>query len=453
MIEFHKGDIINDEYEIIKLLSQGSFGKVYKGKSINRQCKVAIKIEKIEMSSYQSLDREIDILTTLRGVSQIPQLIWHGKIGDNQRVMVINLLGRDLCYYLKKHKQFSHECLCNIGSQMITILEQIHKKNIIHRDLKPENILSSPSSDKIYLIDFGISKNLESNKRPKDKIPFMGTSRYASIAAHQGQEQSKKDDLESLGYVLIYLWQQNLPWQNVDNKKDPNRLEKIGLLKQQITPEELCHQVPDLMTKYMKYVRRLTNRIRPNYAMLKGLFLINQCLQQDQLFDWSHKHNYGRTHKSVGLKSSVNYRSLFQIQLTPGSNERIKYQPIHSSGQVVSECDVSSEEEQKLELQHSVLVGFSQSQEPESCNIKASDKQITPCRIMPLVSTLDFPYNYYEDIISFETQQQMLQSENQDLEIKYSLLQFKSVSFNYKNPILMNKTREKSTSIQLRKQN
>jgi casein kinase 1 len=105
---------------------------------------------------------------------------------------------------------------------MIAIMESIHNRNVIHRDLKPENILLGRTDNEahmIYLVDFGISKVFRDNQGRhisfKENKPFIGTTRYASIAAHNGNELGRKDDLESLGYVLIFLLKGVLPWQNL----------------------------------------------------------------------------------------------------------------------------------------------------------------------------------------------------------------------------------------------
>lgn len=105
--------------------------------------------------------------------------------------MVVNLLKYDLVYYLKKHNKFTEECVGNIASDMIGILENVHNqyllylcRNVIHRDIKPENILVDHSLDKLYLIDFGVSKILGEPNHTTKRINFIGTSRYASISAH-----------------------------------------------------------------------------------------------------------------------------------------------------------------------------------------------------------------------------------------------------------------------------
>jgi serine/threonine protein kinase len=109
-----------------------------------------------------------------------------------------------------------------IADQLIQRIEYMHSKSYIHRDIKPENFLLGlgKKSNIIYIIDFGLSKKYRDTKTLQH-IPYRenknltGTARYASINAHLGIEQSRRDDLEAVGYVLIYLAKGFLPWQGI----------------------------------------------------------------------------------------------------------------------------------------------------------------------------------------------------------------------------------------------
>ncbi|CAD8102996.1 unnamed protein product [Paramecium sonneborni] len=428
MHDLQQGDLIGDIYKVKKLLSQGSFGKVYIGRNIESGMKVAIKVEKQEMSNCLSLEREIEILKKLRGIPQVPQLLWHGRHNELQ-VMITKMLGFDLIYFLKKHKKFSLECIFNIAQQMIEILENIHKKNIIHRDLKPENILGKRHSDQIILIDFGISKDsLKSKKSTKGKIPFIGTSRYASLTAHRGLDQSRKDDLESLGYVLIYLFKQKLPWSNYE-KFENDRLERIGQLKCESTLQQICDGCPQQLLIYMTQVAELNHQQIPNYQKLKSIFQLKIHHKQYVIFDWSNP-------QFVNSKTSQNTKNNNQKQNKYDSVQHIKLSLDKVSSRHLhtitfqADSNVSSfNSQQSSSMQHSfgthqsVQVDFFNS---DSSSIQSQKKQNK-------ISTVDVII-LNDDIMPVKDQLQLMELENQDLEIKHNLLHYHSVYYNFKNP-------------------
>ncbi|CAD8176568.1 unnamed protein product [Paramecium pentaurelia] len=462
MQDFKPGDIIAQDYQILSLLSQGSFGKVYLGRSQSMNLKVAIKVEKSEVSYFNSLTHEVEVLKLLQDVQQVPKIYWFGQ-EMNLKIMIQNLLGKDLTHYYKKLKRFSYECVCNIAYQMISILEQTHAKNIIHRDLKPENILGASLSDKIYLIDFGIAKNLQQNKKSKEKISFIGTTRYASLAAHLGKEQNRKDDLESLGYILIYFLNGQLPWMNIE-KQDSERIEKIGLMKQDISPEELCENLPSQILKYMKYVKGLSVRVKPNYIQLKDLFKVEN--QNDTMpFDWNKKIRINkRMQSNKSIKSSKSAKILnksksqfhkTQNNIQQESSQKLINQPqtpvqkqhqtfvfpdqndktlYHSSDENQQQNSISDQNKEK----ESIKVGYSISYEPSKFSrysIHNKSPIMQQQKERARVSTLDAnPQDYF--IMNFQTEQQLQELENQDLAIKYDRLYYQSILYNHKNPIL-----------------
>ncbi|CAD8109159.1 unnamed protein product [Paramecium sonneborni] len=436
MLQIQIGDIIDNQYEIIKKLSQGSFGIVFYGKCIKTKKGVAIKVEKKEMSSFGSLIREVEMLSKLKGVPQIPELLWQGEF-KKCNLMITKLLGHDLIYHQKYYTQFSPQCINSIAYQLLWILEQIHKKNIIHRDIKPENILSKNESDKIYLIDFGISKDTDSNLTNKKKLlPFIGTSRYASISAHQGVSQTAKDDLESLGYVLIYLTTQHLPWMNIE-KTDLQRLDKIGKLKENVLLEDLCFGCPNSMLKYMKYVKELKPNQKPKYAMLRGLFLTKLQNVIELGLDWTNQvvkmekkkqHKKQRNSCDLNFQSCVTIRKPFQLENQINLNVKtiaVQDEQMISSDNGTSQMQFSIVE--TLGSKNSVRVGFSATDNLDCLAIQQNNHLARGSTFEGIVEANPLqPLNFEE---------QLMERENQDLEIKYNLLHFSSVYFNFKNPI------------------
>ncbi|EGR32064.1 protein kinase domain protein [Ichthyophthirius multifiliis] len=220
--------IFNNIWQIQKKISSGSFGVVYTGQNILTKEQVAIKLEKDDPDDVRTLDKEIKILKKLEGLPNVPRLLWDGE-EHTYHLIVLNLLGKDLSYYRKQLKKFSLKTILLLIDQLITVIEQIHNRSILHRDLKPENILMGRDENlnNVYIIDFGISKiyqNYEGKHiKFKEEKPFIGTTRYASIAAHKGYELGRKDDLESLLYVLIFLYKGILPWQNIQDIEEEDR--------------------------------------------------------------------------------------------------------------------------------------------------------------------------------------------------------------------------------------
>ena len=207
-----------------KILGSGAFGKIYHGTLIGEEKEVAIKLEEIS-TKHPQLFYESKIYTYLKGGIGIPNIYWCGTLGK-YNILIIDYLGKSLetlfndCYH-----KFSLKTTIMVIEQMLSRIEYIHSKNFIHRDIKPDNFLIGRNKKKniIYIIDFGLSKRFREVKTNihipyRDGKSLTGTARFASINTHLGIEQSRRDDLESLGYCLIYFIKGELPWQNLKSK-------------------------------------------------------------------------------------------------------------------------------------------------------------------------------------------------------------------------------------------
>ena len=287
--------IICKKYEILQAISSGAFGTVYKGLNIIDDTYVAIKVDKKYDTSTRKLSSifdEASILTKLKGITGIPTLFWSG-IDQDCIVLIQELLGRDLNYFMRACHRFSMKTVCYLARHLIQILKNIHKNGFVHRDLKPENILLgiNENSNLPYIVDFGIAKPYKDKNgkilpinRNKN---FVGTQKFASIAAHDGVEVSRKDDLESLFYLFIYLAKGKLPWQNI-SKNMAERLKLIGEAKKTILIEELCKNLPDSFLKYYFHLKKLTYFDEPDYDYLIKLFKNNEDEGFDK-FEWISK--------------------------------------------------------------------------------------------------------------------------------------------------------------------
>lgn len=280
--------LVGDIYLVERKLSQGSFGTVYSGTNLQTKTNIAIKIEKDTDNSMKSYtNKEILILQRLFHLKGIPELIWYS---DN--MIIISLLGKDLSSYLKIFKKFSQKTIMMLTLQLVNILESIHKRGVLHRDLKPENILVGRGEDsrEIYLIDFGISKIVDDLKdlTYKENKSFVGTARYASVAAHKGCEMNGKDDLESLFYVMVFCAKGFLPWQKI-NASEEEKLLRVGKIKEELTVEEICSGMPVQFKKAFTYIRNLKFEEPVDYDYLRKLidaFAEEMQIELDNVFDW-----------------------------------------------------------------------------------------------------------------------------------------------------------------------
>jgi serine/threonine protein kinase len=186
-----------------------------------------------------------------------------------------------------------------VAIQMICRLEYLHQRSYIHRDIKPDNFVFGVGTNShiLYLIDMGLAQRYRDLKtlvhRPyKEDRGLAGTARYVSVNVHLGVEQSCRDDLESVGYVLISLRKGKLPWQSLKGKSKEKRerdRDPLAASKMETPPEVLCQDMPSEFLQYMQRVRQLTFDQRPPYALLRGYFIglmVRSNYAYDFQYDW-----------------------------------------------------------------------------------------------------------------------------------------------------------------------
>eukprot|EP00397_Hematodinium_sp_SG-2012_P013903 GEMP01014128.1.p1 GENE.GEMP01014128.1~~GEMP01014128.1.p1 ORF type:complete len:282 (+),score=26.70 GEMP01014128.1:372-1217(+) len=268
---------LGDKFSVGRKLGAGSFGEVRMGKNIETGQQVAIKLESMRTRTPQLL-LEYRIYELIAGGEGIPGVHWYGVHG-RYNVMVMDLLGASLeDAYQADMTAFNVKKVCEVGRQMVTRVQYVHEKNFLHRDIKPDNFGFGLGRDAntVFILDFGLSKKFKSSRTGqhiafRDGKSLTGTARYASINSHKGLEQSRRDDLESVGYVLMYFLRQTLPWQGLKVRDDEDKFEKIMEVKIATPVQDLCKGFPDEFAKYITYCKGLQFEERPDYEYLRGL--------------------------------------------------------------------------------------------------------------------------------------------------------------------------------------
>ncbi|CAG7666505.1 unnamed protein product [Allacma fusca] len=351
---------VRNKYRLGRKIGSGSFGDIYLGTNITTGEEVAIKLECIK-TKHPQLHIESRFYKLMQGGVGIPTIKWCGTEGD-YNVMVMELLGpslEDLFNFC--NRRFSLKTVLLLADQLISRIESIHLRSFIHRDVKPDNFLMGlgKKGNLVYIIDFGLAKKYRDH-RTHQHIPYRenknltGTARYASINTHLGKEQSRRDDLESLGYVLMYFNRGSLPWQGLKAATKRQKYERISEKKMSTAVDELCKGYPPEFATYLNYCRALRFEEKPDYGYLRQLFrnlFHRQGFTYDYVFDWNMLKFGGSRHNEVGgtneearerrhsargggvVHTAMKHRAPAEIPITPsgsGSNLAVMAPPSSS---------------------------------------------------------------------------------------------------------------------------
>ena len=304
---------VGGRYRLGKKIGTGAFGEIFEGTDIFDNSSVAIKLEHNSVK-YPQLLFEAKLLKSIPSTG-IPVKHWFGIAGE-YNAMVMDLLGQNLeDLYNYCAKNFSLKTIIMIIIQMIERLKHVHDNHYIHRDIKPENFLIGKENTEktIYLIDFGLAKRYRDEYTQihiplKENRNLTGTARYASCNAHNGLEQSRRDDMESIAYVILYFFRKKLPWQGLKCKDKNEKHAKIKELKMSITPEKLFEGIPKEFADYLTMVKKLGFEDEPAYKsyiqMFNKLFKAKE-FEMDYIYDWVTVKNNTNILKDASLVQSA----------------------------------------------------------------------------------------------------------------------------------------------------
>jgi serine/threonine protein kinase len=282
-IKSSKSNEFGKKYRLIEKIGNGSFGEVYIVKDRRTHKEYACKFE--EKNDKQRLKHEVNIYKILKknDIRYVPRIYSFYSMNESY-AMVMKLLGKSLTDVLEDANGILDlGTVMKMGYDITHSMEKIHNTGIIHRDIKPDNFMfgCDENRSRLYVMDFGLSKLwLQNDKHinfKKDRS-MIGTARYASLNIHKGFELSRRDDIESIGYLLVYLAKGRLPWQGLKHKNKTGDMKKSGMeaisdKKHSTSLKILCDELPECFSQYIKHARDLKFNEKPNYDYLKRLII------------------------------------------------------------------------------------------------------------------------------------------------------------------------------------
>jgi len=301
-------------------IGSGSFGTVYLGTNMVNGKKVAVKLESRTVKNPK-LALEYKIYRILAGGEGIPRVHWFGRV-EKYNVLVLDVLGPSLHDLFKFcNSKFTLKTVLLLADQLLARIEYVHDNNFIHRDIKPSNFvmgLEMSELNQVFIIDFGLAMSYR-NPKTRKHISCIGTNcltgsvKYASISTHFGIQQSRRDDLESLGYMLVLFAHGKLPWQGIKARTRKALNNKMMQMKIRTPVDVLCKSLPAEFTTFINYSRALIFDEKPEYNLLRQLFrklFIRKGFSEDCKFDWTLSQTNNDSSNSIEEKDCKDFSDL-----------------------------------------------------------------------------------------------------------------------------------------------
>ncbi|KAL7598278.1 hypothetical protein Lser_V15G23527 [Lactuca serriola] len=294
-------DVVGEKFKLGRKIGKGAFCEVCAGVILESGEEVAIKLEPVT-TEHPQLYHESEIYKRLQGRVGIPSLKWFG-VERGHNIMVIDLLGPNLQELLHRcGGKFSLKTVLMLADQLIEVVEFMHDKGVVHHDIKPENLLMGVGSNvcQVHVTDFGLANvvldpETDEHIEYREGVSFVVTHCYASLWTHCGVEQGRRNDMESLAYVLVYFLKGSLPWQGLSAGSNEEEINGDVMRKKfAIKPEELCESCPPEFAVWITSCQHTHFEDMPYYTSIKArcrrLFK-SKGYVFDYEYDWAHPPN------------------------------------------------------------------------------------------------------------------------------------------------------------------
>lgn len=291
------GKAVANRWRLGKKLGRGAFSSVYMARDIDGDL-VAVKVDYTpgrgllhqEYAIYQWLHR---MGHKGMGVGAfVPRAHYFGEFGRGW-ALVLDCMGKSLERVMRERERgrLGVRGAVRAGLDALRALEWLHSRSIVHRDVKPANMVVGENG-RVGLVDLGLAGWFRRGPQGKhveykEGCGAVGTVDFASVYAMDGVEVSRRDDLISLAYSMVYLYRGHLPWSRVGGDMD-RIADTVREFKIKLRARVLCKGMPREVARFVRYVRDLEFDARPDYGYLKGL--LREALRRrgyDGHIDWT----------------------------------------------------------------------------------------------------------------------------------------------------------------------